>query len=305
DPASLKTMLDSTGSSSRMHPFQKTILNTLAGGGKDWNMVFRRVNETFDQEIAGFRYHSLASHNPLHHLTMRSRSEQFAYIFLDFFFPAGGAYRGAYQRLECADNLKRIQLAMFLYHAEQGTLPPAFSVDADGRPLHSWRTLLLPYLGDATLAELHSQIRLDEPWDSEHNRQFHERNIDLYRCPSAGGNAGDSHYAVITGDDLLFRRPEVNGHPGDDRGRTLESAGRYMLMVVERKEGICWMQPDSDMTQSVAEAGLVGKGITTVGSNHTGGCNIALRDGSVIFISDSLLPDAFIGLVRGTAKEKP
>jgi hypothetical protein len=297
DPANLNKILDNVYGSSSKHPAQDAVYAAITWSGKDWNVIFRKVNESFDQVIAGTPINPTPSLDPLRYITLGARSEAFTDMFLGIFFPATEAAREASRRQECADNLKRVQLAMFLYHAEHGTLPPAWSIDANGKPLHSWRVLLLPYLGDASLAELYSQIRLDEPWDSEHNRQFHGRNLDVYRCPSAGGNDGDSHYAVITGDGLLFT--------GDGKGQTLAGHGINMLMVVERKEGICWMLPDSNMSQAVAEAGQINKGSATVGGYHTGGCNFALRDGSVIFISGTIRFETFIDLVRGTAKERP
>ena len=62
-------------------------------------------------------------------------------------FPA--AYRTPREAVRCAqcvDNLKQIALALNNYEQEYNALPPAYTVDADGRPLHSWRTLILPYL---------------------------------------------------------------------------------------------------------------------------------------------------------------
>ncbi|MHB9078993.1 MAG: DUF1559 family PulG-like putative transporter [Pirellulaceae bacterium] len=69
-----------------------------------------------------------------------------------------------------------------MYQHEHGTLPPAYTVNAEGQPLHSWRVLLLPYLGQQ---ELYGKLRLDEPWDSEHNRQFQDAAPNIYQCPSA------------------------------------------------------------------------------------------------------------------------
>ena len=297
DPAEAQKILDSTGYMPSIPP----AMNRIARTGIDWNVVFRKVNEAFDADIAAGSYSYVhPSPHPLRYLTLGMRSEEYGNGFLSLFMPATGAAKEAIRRLECADNLKRIQLAMFLYHAEHGTLPPAFTVDNNGKPLHSWRTLLLPYLGDESLAELYKQMKLDEPWDSEHNRQFHTQNLDIYRCPSATANKdGDSNYSVIVGDELLFG--------SDGKGRSLDGFGRYMFLVVERQEGICWMQPDSDMTQTVAETGIVNGGLASAGSKHTGGCNVALRDGSMMFIFEvvGLKPDHFIELVRGTAKELP
>jgi hypothetical protein len=299
DPDNLKKILDTIyGSRSSRHPVENAIIEAVTWSGKDWNVIFRKVNETFNQMKAGTYTHSSPPLNPLHYMTLHSRSAAIAEIFLNYFLPATEASREAFRRMECTNNLKRVQLAMFLYLAEHGTLPPAYSVDANGNPLHSWRTLLLPYLGDASLAELHTQIRLDEPWDSEHNRPFHTRNIDVYRCSSAVKNDGEANYAVITGDNLLFGN--------DGKGRTLDGHGINMLMIVERKDGICWMQPDSNITQTDAELGIGGRSSTApISSNHSGCCNFALRDGSVIIISETILLETFIDLIRGTAKERP
>jgi hypothetical protein len=170
-------------------------------------------------------------------------------------------------------------------------LPPAFSVDDNGKPLHSWRTLLLPYLDDETLAELHAQIRLDEPWDSEHNRQFHGRNPGIYRCPSNQSMPdGETSYSVITGDELLFSN--------DGQGQPLAGRGSNMLMLVERSlDTVCWMQPDAEISQSDATI--------DIGSNHRGGGNFGLLDGGVTFISETISPEVFRELINGTAKERP
>ncbi|MCL2118213.1 MAG: DUF1559 domain-containing protein, partial [Planctomycetaceae bacterium] len=62
----------------------------------------------------------------------------------------------------CGFNLKSMWIAMHAYHDKYGSLPPAYTVGADGKPLHSWRVLLLPFL---ETGDWHQQIRLDEPWD--------------------------------------------------------------------------------------------------------------------------------------------
>jgi hypothetical protein len=193
--------------------------------------------------------------------------------------------------------MKQIVIAMQIYERRHGTLPPAFSVDSEGKPLHSWRVLLLPYLGDESLAELYAQIRLDEPWDSEHNRQFHTRNLDIYRCPGAVKHDGEASYAVIVGEELLFGN--------DGQGKSLDKFPRHIILLAERKEGVCWMRPDAEIPQYDAETGLVNKGVATIGSNHTGGANIGMRDGCVSFISETVNPNVFVEQIRGSEKRMP
>src|SRR5262249_21734482 len=75
--------------------------------------------------------------------------------------------RVATRRMQSTNNLKQIALAMHSYHDTMGRFPPAIVRDKEGKPLYSWRVLLLPYLEQQNL---YNQFKLDEPWDSEHNR---------------------------------------------------------------------------------------------------------------------------------------
>jgi hypothetical protein len=70
---------------------------------------------------------------------------------------------------EPLENLRRLTRAMLQYHDKHGHLPPAAACDKDGKALLSWRALLLPYLG---ADDLYKQFKLDEPWDSPHNKKL-------------------------------------------------------------------------------------------------------------------------------------
>jgi len=54
------------------------------------------------------------------------------------------------------------------YYAEHKKIP-ADILDAEGKPLLSWRVTLLPLLG---LDDLYNKFKLDEPWDSEANKEL-------------------------------------------------------------------------------------------------------------------------------------
>ena len=87
-------------------------------------------------------------------------------ILLALLLPAVQAAREASRRMECSNNLKQISLAMHSYHDVYGSLPPAYTIDEEGRRLHSWRTLLLPYL---EAGQIYEQLDLSQPWDSLDN----------------------------------------------------------------------------------------------------------------------------------------
>jgi len=88
--------------------------------------------------------------------------------FMDSVFTSQEAAR----RMQCSSYSKGILLAFHNYSDTHGALPPLYTVDDEGKPLHSWRVLILPFLEQQ---DLYNQIRLDEPWDSEYNKQFHDR----------------------------------------------------------------------------------------------------------------------------------
>src|SRR5438034_4458712 len=49
------------------------------------------------------------------------------------------------------NNLRQLGIAMHEYHDVHGRFPPAAVYSKDGRPLYSWRVLLLPYLDQSKL----------------------------------------------------------------------------------------------------------------------------------------------------------
>lgn len=260
------------------------------GIGFDWNLVARRVNAYFD---------SIPNTSTTPQLTwdwrafasLRVRSEYVAERILG----AWDIAQEVHWRRTCSDRMHGITLAMLLHQADHGTLPAACTVDENGNPLHSWRVALLPYLGQQ---ELYDRIRLDERWDSQFNRQFHKEAIECYQCPSAELAAGETTYAVIVGPDMPFE---------EGKAKTLDNFGPMstnMILLVERAEAVCWMDPESDVSQVAAEAGLNNEG-AAVASPHPGGVIAGFRNGGVRFVSEVVEEEQFKAMLRGTADRIP
>jgi len=74
--------------------------------------------------------------------------------------------RPAARRTQCKNNLKQILYALHDYHDVHNAMPPAFTTDVEGRPLHSWRTLILPFLKQK---QLYESIDLSKPWNHPAN----------------------------------------------------------------------------------------------------------------------------------------
>ena len=173
--------------------------------------------------------------------------------------------------------MEQIGIALQKYHDQHGSFPPAYTVDADGNPLHSWRTLILPYFGEPKWNEIYDQIRFNEPWDSEHNRQFNEytqrdtltyaterehqnypppddyegpgttyRNMpSVYYCPGCQGGKEDkvkTVHKMIVGDNAIG-----NGH-GTSKSQITRPLGETIL-VVEAGLPVPWMSPSDFMIE--------------------------------------------------------
>ena len=103
-------------------------------------------------------------------------------ILIGLLLPAISAVQEAAKKAACSSNLHQISLAMLNYENANGHFPPAYVADEKGRPMHSWRVLILPYLEEG---ELYKQYNMNEPWDSPHNRTLAAKMPKVYRCPTS------------------------------------------------------------------------------------------------------------------------
>ncbi len=146
-------------------------------------------------------------------------------------------------KLRSVRNLKQLALAAQNFYDRHMSLPARYSVDANGVPLHSWRVFLLPYIEQN---ELYKQIRLDEPWDSEWNSQFHSKAPELFRRPGSS-DPGCVYSCAVDQTAALQPAKEPGSQLGFRLGEILDGTMNTILFV-ERKEPVCWMDPNSDLT---------------------------------------------------------
>jgi hypothetical protein len=119
--------------------------------------------------------------------------------FLWLLTPSLSTPRSAVFRMQCANNLKSIGLALHAYHDQFDSLPPANVCDESGKPMHSWRVLLLPYLEQSEAASLYKKYDFSEPWDGPNNIKLAPAITALYQCPEEThlGASGVSYVAVV------------------------------------------------------------------------------------------------------------
>ncbi len=140
------------------------------------------------------------------------------------------------RRMSCRNNLTQIALALHTYEQVWGTLPPAYTVDAEGKPLHSWRTLILPQMEQGPLYE---KIDLSKPWDDPANKVAFEIGLHYNACPSTDLPSTHTTYMAIVVPGGCFRpaEPRKLSEITDDKGLTL------MVIEVDAKQAVHWMSP--------------------------------------------------------------
>ncbi len=190
-------------------------------------------------------------------------------------FPARRGAREAARRTQCKNNLKNIALALHNYESHFHALPPAYTIDADGKPLHSWRTLILPYLDEQGL---YGGIDLTKPWNDPAKAEAYKTVPQVYRCPSATLLPGFTSYLGIVGSNACFHptAPRAFSEMTDDTSETL------MVFEVAPEQAVHWMAPQDASEEMVMNFGNDGK------LAHTGGTQVAFADGHVQFLSENL-----------------
>lgn len=195
-------------------------------------------------------------------------------VLVALLLPATRSARPAAYRMQCSNNLKSIALALHNYAATYDALPPAYTVDAAGEPLHSWRTLILPFLGQQAL---YDQIDLSKPWDDPIHAAIAETQLFAYQCPAEHGAKGLTTYLAVVGQRACL-------HPTNPRplAEILDGLSNTMMVIeVAADDAVPWMSPrDADeplVLRLAAKSKLA----------HYGGTHIVLADGAIQFLPDS------------------
>lgn len=178
-------------------------------------------------------------------------------------------------RTKCLNNLKNITLALISYAERHNAFPPAYTVDANGNRLHSWRTLILPYLDQHALYE---SIDLSKPWNDPANAKAFGKEIDVFNCWSAKLSGGLTTYLGNAATDGCFTgdRPRPISEITDSHNQTV------LVVEVSTTQAVHWMAPQ-DADESILLNFRPGDK-----SAHIGVVNAGFVDGTVHALSADL-----------------
>lgn len=148
------------------------------------------------------------------------------------------AARDAALRSQHMNSFKQIGLAMHNYHDTHKRFPARAWSDKDGKPLLSWRVQILPFLDEA---ELYKEFRLDEPWDSEHNKKLIEKMPKVFENPRiAGLDKGQTTFLVPIAEKSIFE-----GKEGMKIQQITDGLSNTILAVEgDAKHAVIWTKPD-------------------------------------------------------------
>lgn len=147
-------------------------------------------------------------------------------------------------------NLADIGSAIMQYEKANGHFPPRAIFDKSGQPLLSWRVLILPYLGQE---ELFKKFKLDEAWDSPHNKALLARMPAVYRNPNDPAKSTKTNYLAPIGPGTIFDVTE-----GLKRDKLAHPAQFTVLLVEANRDAeVEWTKPqDLPYTREKPNRGL-------------------------------------------------
>jgi hypothetical protein len=154
--------------------------------------------------------------------------------------PAVAKVRALAAKNAAADDAGQLGRALHRYHDAHGRFPAVASFDEKGRPLLSWRVHVLPYLGEQ---KLYKEFKLDEPWDSEHNKKLIAKMPRAFANPSSPKLAADGKTTVLapvhkdaafTGDKQGVRIVDI----------TDGTSNTVLLVDVDDSAAVVWTKPD-------------------------------------------------------------
>jgi len=200
---------------------------------------------------------------------------------------------------QCINNLQQIASALINYNKANGHFPPTYIADQEGKPMTSWRMLILPYL---ERGDLYKAYKSGQAWNSSANKKVSSARVTTYECAShygsnQSGTANTDYFAVVGPNSAWAGdKPRKASDFGSDASHTI-------MLVEDAGSAVAWAEP-SDF--SVDRLGIVGRDprAPALSSNHRppesffytygrfSGVCVAMANGNVHFLrTDNLSPE--------------
>ena len=167
-------------------------------------------------------------------------------ILIGMLLPPMQVVRSSPRWLSCLNNMRQCMLAIWNYESAHGRFPPAWQVDDNGVPMHSWRVLILPFL---ELNGLYDQYRFDEPWDGPNNSKLANQMPSIYHCPSVPYSTSQTTYKLVSDPEALF-----NGSESRTLGDAVDGTASTIVLVEDSEHPVNWMKPEGISIEAAVAA---------------------------------------------------
>jgi hypothetical protein len=145
---------------------------------------------------------------------------------------------GSPKQLVLADNFAKLGRAFAAYHDSHGLFPEEYIKDSNWTPVLSWRVSILPALGEQ---ELYRQFRLDEPWDSAHNKALVNKMPRVFANPYDDmeiTSQGKTSLVGASGQNTFFDNSSRSKASFIERVRKGD-----LIMLLETSVPVPWTEP--------------------------------------------------------------
>ena len=187
------------------------------------------------------------------------------------------------------NKLRQVTLSIINYESGRRAFPPAYKTDDTGKPIHSWRVLMLPNLEEAAL---YATYDFDEPWDGPNNIKLLDQMPPIFACSKRDAPANLTPYKLVVGKGTPFEegKPLSNADVQDGASNTF-------AVIEDMGNPVPWTKPE-DLTIEQAITLLGGRGAGNVAhvenytfSTREYGPSVSLLDGSTHMLGPRRDPD--------------
>jgi hypothetical protein len=184
--------------------------------------------------------------------------------------------------IDCQNRLKLLGIHLKNFIQVYGSLPPAYLCDQSGKPVNSWRMLMVPNWQ----YHWHSwKYDLTQRWDSSKNADLPLETMKMreFQCPSMEENQKPAitNYVAVVGPNTMWpgeksAKPAADGSDNDK-----------ILLIEITNSDIQWMEPRDLTLEQALDALQPEKGLG-IGSTHPAGINYLTVGGEVRTLNRTL-----------------